>query len=305
VTNRRKGQDRSTSQRVANRSRERRLTRDDGFVAYGMDRLLYRLGRSPQAREFFLKGGVLVANLVEEPHRFTRDIDVLRRHGPAEPGDIRRRFREIVAVEARDGVSFDPGGVRAVPADHDEDGYDGIKVFVRAAVGAHRFDLRVDIGFGDALVPPAARIQLAPFLKDDEPARVFAYGPEPTIAEKTETLLAKFPAIRHRLKDLLDVVVMSDKFYLEGSAMKASLQATLTRRSTPIDVQVIDDMRAELVGRRWRTDWATMLRDKAVIRPIELAQAVHQLPPFVRPILVALESGEELRNWSPGGPWSA
>ncbi len=44
-----------------------------------MDRLLYRLGRSRHAREFYLKGGLLVANLLQTPHRFTRDIDFLQR----------------------------------------------------------------------------------------------------------------------------------------------------------------------------------------------------------------------------------
>ena len=73
--------DKSISQRVANRGRERRLSRDDAFTAYAMDRLLCRLGKSSQASEFFLKGGVLVAQLIRAPHRFTRDIDVLRGHG--------------------------------------------------------------------------------------------------------------------------------------------------------------------------------------------------------------------------------
>ncbi len=53
---RRKTPDRSITQRVANRAKERRLSREDAFVAYAMDRLLFRLGRSSQAGEFFLKG---------------------------------------------------------------------------------------------------------------------------------------------------------------------------------------------------------------------------------------------------------
>ena len=57
---------RSVNQRVGNVARERGLDRDDAFVAYAMDRFLYRLGRSSQANEFALKGGVLVANLIDE-----------------------------------------------------------------------------------------------------------------------------------------------------------------------------------------------------------------------------------------------
>ncbi len=97
---------RSVNQRVGNEGRKRGLTRVDAFTAYAMDRLLHHLGRSPQANECFLKGGLLVANLVREPHRFTRDVDVLRRHGPPEPDDLRARFESIVAAPVDDGITW-------------------------------------------------------------------------------------------------------------------------------------------------------------------------------------------------------
>lgn len=300
-----RGQERSVGQRVANRGRERRLSRNDAFTAYAMDRLLCRLGRSQQAPEFFLKGGVLVANLIDAPHRFTRDIDFLRRHGPADPDDIRGRFRQIASVHLDDGVAFDPSGVRAVVADRAEDGYNGVKVFMRAQVAGHTIDLRIDVGFGDVLVPPAARIELEPFLSEDEPAHLLAYEPGPVLAEKIETLLAKFPAIQHRLKDLFDVVAISDALDFDGTLLAASLQSTLERRGTRPDVQILDDMRAVLVGRKWQVDWAMMLRDKVVARPVELDDAIFRFDVFVRPLLQALEGASPPGRWiAPGPGWS-
>jgi hypothetical protein len=293
----------SVNQRVANRARERNLARADGFVAYAMDRLLYRLGRSSQAKEFYLKGGVLIANLLDAPHRFTRDIDLLRRRGPPDPDDLRRRFREIVALRMEDGVLFEADGVRAVTATRDQDGYDGIKVLIRASIDRHQVELRVDIGFGDALVPPARSTRLKPFLEDDEPARVRAYEAGPVVAEKIETLLSKFPAIRHRLKDLLDVVMISRALDFDGPALCTSLSATLKRRGTPIDVQVLDDMHEVLVGREWQRDWATMLREKTATDAPELSESITLLDGFVRPVLEALQRGDSPGRWTPGGPW--
>ncbi|MBN1335236.1 MAG: nucleotidyl transferase AbiEii/AbiGii toxin family protein [Deltaproteobacteria bacterium] len=289
---------------MANRARERRLARDDGFVAYAMDRLLYRLGRSPQAGAFVLKGGVLVAHLVRAPHRFTRDIDVLRSHGPPDPDEMRRRFRDIVAVQVDDGVAFDPAGVRAVPADHDEDGYDGVKVFVRARIGQTEVDLRIDVGFGDALVPPAIAAELEPFLPGDVPARVLAYEAGPVVAEKVETLLSRFPLVHHRLKDLLDVVVMAASLDFDGSSLVGSLAATLARRGTPPDPRVLDDMRDVLTGRRWQADWTAMRREKAVVGHLDLTEAVARFDAFVRPLLVAVSTSATIGHWGPGGPWS-
>lgn len=295
--------DRSIHQRVANQAQERRLSRDDAFTAYVMDRLLARLGRSAEAGEFYLKGGVLVANFVDVPYRFTRDIDVLRRHGPPDPIDLRERFRQVVAVDIDDGVSFMLDGVRALPAEHDEDGYDGVKVFLGALVGPHSVEIRVDIGFGDAMVPPASRIFLHPFLPGDEPARVFAYAPHPFLAEKIQTVLSKFPAIRHRLKDILDVVMVAGGLDLDGATMLGALGATLKRRNTPADVEILDDMGEVLVGRRWSTDWATMIREKAVAMPLELHEAVSRFDRFTRPLLVALSSGTRLGDWTPALGW--
>jgi len=301
---RRRGRDRSIHQRVGNRGHERSLGREDAFVAYVMDRFLYRLGRSRHAGEFILKGGVLVANLVDIPHRFTRDIDVLRRRGPPDLAKIRLMFREIVAVEVEDGVLFRADDVRAVTAEHDEDGYDGVKVFVRARVGQHQVALRVDIGFGDAVVPPSRRLSLTPFLEGDEPARVMAYGVGPVIAEKVQTVVTKFPVIRHRLKDLLDVVVLTDRLTFNGSDLMGSLRATFERRRARIDVAVLDDMRAELRGRAWETAWATMLREKAVTGGGDLRSAVERFDLFLRPLMMALSgTAETPERWSPGGPW--
>jgi hypothetical protein len=245
---RKRGQERSVGQRVANRGRERRLTRDDAFTAYAMDRLLCRLGKSSQASEFFLKGGVLVAHLVDAPHRFTRDIDFLRRHGPADPDDMRQRLHEVVSVRLDDGVDFDPS---------------------------------------------------------DEPARLLAYEPGPVLAEKIETLLSKFPVIQHRLKDLLDVVVLSATLDFDGAALTPSLRATLDRRGTRPDLRVLDELRTELTGRRWQTDWATMLREKAVAQPMELADAIARFDTFVRPLLDAVGGAAPPGKWTAPGPsWS-
>jgi hypothetical protein len=143
------------------------------------------------------------------------------------------------------------------------------------------------------------------FLGDDPPAEVYAYETGPVLAEKIETLLAKFPAIEHRLKDLLDVVVLARQERFEGDALVASLGATFTRRETAADVTVLDELLAELVGRKWAMRWAVMHREKAVAVPTELAEALLLFEAFVRPLVVALAGGLAPGTWEPGGPWRA
>lgn len=295
---------RAVVQRVANRAKERRLTRNDALTAYAMDRLLFRLGRSAHAREFFLKGGVLVANFVAAPHRFTRDIDLLRSHGPPDLDEMRRRFREVVGVVADDGLRFEPDGVRATLATREVEGYDGVRVTVRVALGDTEADVFIDIGFGDALVPPAERRALVAFLEGDPPASVYAYEVGPVLAEKIETLLSKFPLIEHRLKDLLDVVVLARQQRFDGSDLLSSLRATFSRRETIPDLAVLDELRRELRGKKWAARWALMRKEKAVAVPGELAEVLALFDMFVRPLLLALAGGTQPREWEPSGPWT-
>lgn len=274
---------RSVSQRVANRGRERGLDRDDAFRAYAMDRLMFRLGRSDQASEFILKGGLLVANLVNAPFRFTRDIDVLRRHGPPEPEDLRKRFERVIAVDADDGIEFER--VAARRAERETDGYDGVKVRILGRLGTRELDVQVDVGFGDATVPEPSRFDLAPFPDDDDPARVVAYDVYTVLAEKIETILTRYPVISHRLKDVLDVAIIGQSTDLDLRTLRRAFFATVERRGSSPDAQVLDSMTVEMKGRTWETDWATMRREKAVQASLELRDAVERFAAIVRPIL--------------------
>jgi hypothetical protein len=269
--------ERSVNQRVGNAAREHKLIRIDAFVAYVMDRLLYRLGRCSQADEFYLKGGVLV-------------------------DEIREGFEAVIAVVADDGIVF--GKVRTARAERDEDDYDGVKAFITASIEGNDVEVRVDVGFGDAVEPAAERIRLAPFLPEDPPARVRAYPPGPVIAEKVQTVLSKSPKIRHRLKDILDVVVLSDRLEFEGTELLASPRATFDRRETQISVEPLDAMVEELRGRRWEQDWAAMVRDKAATTTYSLTDAVARFERFLRPILASMELGADPGIWPRGGPWT-
>ncbi|HEX5440139.1 MAG TPA: nucleotidyl transferase AbiEii/AbiGii toxin family protein, partial [Ktedonobacterales bacterium] len=47
------------------------------LMRYALERLLYRLGQSPHANTFILKGALLFTLWDGHPHRATRDLDLL------------------------------------------------------------------------------------------------------------------------------------------------------------------------------------------------------------------------------------
>lgn len=65
------------------RARLLALAREKGQVfdllltRYGLERLLYRLSVSPHRDRFVLKGAMLLTTWFDDPHRTTRDVDLL------------------------------------------------------------------------------------------------------------------------------------------------------------------------------------------------------------------------------------
>lgn len=67
----------SVRQRLLNLAKERGENFDLVLTRYGLERLLYRLSRSRFADQFMLKGAMLFSLWSDDPHRATRDVDLL------------------------------------------------------------------------------------------------------------------------------------------------------------------------------------------------------------------------------------
>ena len=114
----------------------------------------------------------------------------------------------------------------------DESEYQGLRIRFDARLGKSRIPMQVDIGFGDAIDPPAEEVDF-PSLLDQERARIRAYPPEVVVAEKVHALV--FLGERNsRLKDFYDLYVLASRFPFDGRRLTRGIVATFERRNTPI-----------------------------------------------------------------------
>ena len=150
---------------------------------YCIERLLYRLSRSPHREQFILKGAMLVTAWGGGvAQRVTRDAD-LSGFGDSSIPALQRTFREICATEVEeDGVQFDLGSIRAEEIRARAE-YAGVRIELRAVLGGAVVPVQVDVGFGDAVRP--AEITF-PSLLDLPQPMLRAYARENFIAEKFE-----------------------------------------------------------------------------------------------------------------------
>jgi len=67
----------SVKQRLLNRAREQKEDFNLLLTKYGLERILYRIGRSSYKDSFVLKGALLFEHWTQQQYRPTRDADFL------------------------------------------------------------------------------------------------------------------------------------------------------------------------------------------------------------------------------------
>jgi predicted nucleotidyltransferase component of viral defense system len=203
----------SVRARLLGLARERKEDFQLVLTRYANERLLFRLAQSPHASRFVLKGAALFTVWTGEPHRATRDIDLLGFGDPSEEA-LRSLFAEVLALEvAEDGVQFDLGSMTVGPIREDQE-YGGVRIVLGAQLTSAKVRLQIDVGFGDAITPDAVVVSL-PALLDFPAPRLRAYPRETVVAEKTEAMV-KLGLANSRMKDFYDLVILSRMFEFLG-----------------------------------------------------------------------------------------
>jgi predicted nucleotidyltransferase component of viral defense system len=293
---------------VRERLRKLAAARKEDFqlvlTRYGLERLLYRLSRSPHAELFILKGAMLFQLWTDQPHRPTRDLDLLGRGDNSIAGVV-EVFRDVCnqAVE-EDGLDFPVESVRGERIKEDQE-YEGIRVHCEARLENARIPLQIDVGFGDAVTPPATGVRYPTLLEFPAPA-LRAYQRETVIAEKFQAMIALGIA-NSRMKDFYDLWVLARGFAFDGSTLSRAIRATFRRRKTALPTAAPLALTAEFgEDAAKRKQWAAFLRKSKLDGGAGLAEVVVALRDFLMPPVQALAAGEPFeRNWPAGGPWSA
>ena len=115
------------------------------LIRFALERLLYRVSKSPHEAEFILKGAMLFTVWSKHPHRATKDLDLL---GSGAPNleRLARVSREVCTLPVEDdGVVFDQASVRARRIKEDAE-YEGVRVTLEGKLGSAKLALQVDVG---------------------------------------------------------------------------------------------------------------------------------------------------------------
>lgn len=267
----------SVRARLLNLSKASGQSFDLILTRFALERLLFRLSQSRHVDRFVLKGAMLLMLWFEDPHRGTRDLDLLG-FGDPSPDATLATFREVLGQDAGDGVSFDANALR-VDRIREELEYGGIRLRTTALISSARVNLTIDIGFGDALEPGAELIDY-PSMLDLPAPRLRAYARETVIAEKFQAMVALGRA-NSRMKDFYDIWILSRSFAFDDDRLARAIAATFARRGTEIPTERPDALSpAFAADEQKQRQWRVFVEDVA-IDPGDLADVVEDLAAFL------------------------
>ena len=120
------------------------------LIRFAQERLLYRFSVSAYRGNFILKGALLFLTYNMPDHRPTKEIDFLCHGVKNDIEGIKSMMKEVAAITADDGVTFDSTTIAVEPI-AEQAAYGGLRVFIQCSIGGARNVLQIDMGFGDKI----------------------------------------------------------------------------------------------------------------------------------------------------------
>lgn len=271
---------------------------------YAVERFLYRLTVSGHGENFVLKGAMLFQLWADEPHRATRDVDLLGSgdNSVEHLADVARAACSVSVPD--DGLAFDPETVAAGRIKEDQE-YEGVRITCAVRLGQARIALQVDVGFGDAITPGPVRVEYPTILEFPAPV-LKAYPRETVVAEKFQAMTALGIA-NSRMKDFFDLWVLARDFPFDGAVLAQAVAATFARRRTPVPKESPLALTEEFGTdptkvRQWE---AFVRKGKLKADAVSLADVCRVLNGFLMPVSLGVARGSGFAaSWPSGGPWS-
>lgn len=212
----------------------------------------------------------------EDFSRATTDIDLLGTKISNEAENMKVVFAEIFSQECDDPIVYRLDTLK-VSRITEFNEYHGLNVSILAFLDRTRIPVSIDIGFGDIIYPDRVEMDY-PMLLNDNPAKMYAYSLESTVAEKFEAIVSLGEA-NGRMKDFYDIYSISVRKDMDGTLLQTAIIETFHHRNTGFDkIVAFNEEFCEDSLRIAR--WRGFLKQKNVLVPIDFKDAIKMIRRF-------------------------
>lgn len=293
----------SVHQRLLNKARTTSRPFNELLQYYAMEKFLLRMSKLPNAKDYVLKGALLLRATGISDIRPTRDIDVLK-YGDSAIPDLENNISECCKINIEgDGLEFSPDSVEGEEI-REQEAYDGVRLKICGNLGNARITIQIDVGFGDVITPEPLWVEYPSILDNNKP-KIQAYTLESAIAEKYQAMVSLDMA-NSRMKDFYDIYFLSELHSFNGNKIQKAIEATFDRRGTELPIEIpIALTEAFFENDAKVKQWNAFIRkvsdDQVPKDPLKIVNRVKE---FLWPITESIQQEEDFAlNWKEKEGW--
>jgi predicted nucleotidyltransferase component of viral defense system len=258
---------------------------------YVQERFLFRLSNSSYKNNLILKGALLFVAHNISRNRPTRDIDFLGTSISNEIDDIEEVVKEILKIEAEDGVFFDTASVEVENIVEDGD-YHGVRIKFYAYMENSRERVQLDIGFGDKIASGPIEIDF-PTLLDFPAPKIKVYSIETAIAEKFEAIVS-LQLQSSRMKDFYDVLFFSQHYKFKKDTLLNAIITTFNHRSTDVGQRMMIYEDKFKLDESLQKLWKAFLERNRLTSVLSFNELIIKIQNFIEPVF----DNKSKNNWN-------
>lgn len=255
----------SIKQKLKNIAREKGVSVDFIQKRYVNERFLGRLAVSEWKDKFALKGGMMIAVWNNgDMYRPTADID-LNGIGDGDVELLENMIKDICNMKPKDqggSLEYDDGIVfltdNLVIRKEREGIIPGGKIEYDAVLDSSRIRMRVDVGFGNPVMPKIEEGDFPSLLSGDKTMplpspRILMYPPHTAIAEKLHAIV-QFGLYNTRIRDYYDLYVMTTTMELDYDVVSSAIVETfkMQNREIPEAISGLSDTFVKTKAADWK-----------------------------------------------------
>lgn len=239
---------------------------------YAMERFLERMAESKYKQNLILKGGMLIASMLDVGQRMTRDTDMTMQDMTLDLNVAVSMVGQIAAISLDDGVVFEIENAFEIMEDAE---YNGVRIEIRAYLDKTEIPIKIDISTGDTLTPSAIEYNYE-LLLEDRSIEIFAYNIETVLAEKIETILSR-SIFNTRMRDFYDVWALSNTVQdIDFKVLAKAVKATIKTRDHGVDFGLFEEIIDELLASKiMLSHWTKYQSKNAFAQELSWQDALH------------------------------
>lgn len=253
------------------------------------EHVLMRLEKSKYRDNIILKGGVLLASIIGEDLRTTKDIDATLKSLPLNIDSIRNIFGEILSIDIDDDVNFEIDNIKDIRL---EDEYGGFRINVKGTFDKIRTNFFIEITTGDVITPREIKYKYNSIF-EDKTINIMAYTIETIIAEKFESVISK-NITTTRAKDFYDLYMLMNnhKNSINNKNLVMAIENTFNKRNTEFNIdkfkEIVEILEESNTLKRVFTDYQDKLEYTKQVEFDDTIQAIKDIIDILESELVGV-----------------